>query len=55
MMDSHGLLRRDKQGRQGIEVALYVMERLDCTKTLTLDMGGAEFRLLKELFSEVFW
>lgn len=54
-MDSHGLLRRDKQGRQGIEVALYVMERLDCTKTLTLDMGEAEFRLLKELFSEVFW
>lgn len=41
--------------KQGIEVALCVMERLDCTKTLTLDMGGAEFRLLKELFSEVFW
>ena len=31
MMDGYTLSRRDRQGRQGGEVALYIKEGLDCT------------------------
>ena len=37
MMDGYTLSRRDRQGRQGGEVALYIKEGLDCTALAVRD------------------